>query len=101
MKARIYKPSKSAMQSGFARMGQWVLECEPSSARTPESLMGWVSSGDTQAQIRLKFENLEDAQNYAQDHGIEYTVSAPRSRKIRPRNYSDNFRYVPPGDQKA
>jgi len=43
MLARIYRPAKSAMQSGPARGKDWVLEFEPASARNPEPLMGWTA----------------------------------------------------------
>ncbi|MCB1531344.1 MAG: ETC complex I subunit [Alphaproteobacteria bacterium] len=99
MKARIYKPSKSAMQSGRAHLEDWVLEYEPNTSRTPEALMGWVSSGDTRGQVKMKFQTLQDAEAFAQSKGIEYTVSGPKDRKVKPRNYGDNFRYVPPTEQ--
>ena len=41
MRARIYKPTKNAMQSGKARTKQWVLEYEQETARTVDPLMGW------------------------------------------------------------
>lgn len=101
MKARIYKPSKSAMQSGHAGGESWRLEYEPNTNKGPEPLMGWTASGDTLGQVSLKFQTLEDAVAYAQKKGIEYTVLQSKPRKIKPRNYSDNFRYIPPQDQES
>ena len=98
MKARIYKPSKSAMQSGFAKTGSWVLEYETTTARIPESLMGWTASGDTLNQVRVRFDTLEEALAFAEKKGIAYTVSMPHTRSVKPRNYGDNFRYIPPGE---
>jgi hypothetical protein len=95
MKARIYKPSKTAMQSGRGRMEKWVLEYEPSTARTPESLMGWTASGDTTNQVCLKFNSLEEAKAFAEKSGLAYSVLKPRERRVKPRNYSQNFRYIP------
>lgn len=100
MKARIYKPSKSAMQSGRGHLDQWVLEYESSTAKTPENLMGWVSSGDTFGQVSVKFSTLEAAEQFAQEKGLEYSILKPRDRKIKPRNYGDNFKYVPAEKQK-
>ena len=100
MKARIYRPSKSTMQSGLARTGKWVLEYEQATPREPEALMGWSSCADTLSQISMKFDTLKAAQSFAQEKGLEYTVLAERSRKIKPRNYGDNFRYIPPEDKK-
>ena len=33
MSARIFSPAKTAMQSGKAKTGHWVLEFDPESAR--------------------------------------------------------------------
>ena len=93
IKAKIYKPSKSAMQSGRAKTGQWLLEYERLAPLGPESLMGWTASGDTLNQVRLKFDTLQDAIARAEKEGFEYTVQKPHERKVKPRNYSDNFVY--------
>ncbi len=96
MKARIYQQSKNAMQSGRAKTTGWLLEVESPAAKTPDPLMGWTQSTDTLGQVRMKFATLESAQAYASEHGLEVSVLPPRTRKIRPRNYVDNFRYIPP-----
>ena len=46
MEALIYKPAKTAMQSGLANSKQWVLEFTPEVARGMDSMMGWTSSSD-------------------------------------------------------
>ena len=84
------------MQSGQGKTHLWVLEYETCSPRVPESLMGWVSSDDTYNQVRLKFETLKDAEAYAKKRGWEYTVAKSHERKVKPRNYTDNFKYRPP-----
>ena len=94
MKARIFRPSKSATQSGLGKTEEWVLEYEPPTARKPEPLMGWTASGDTLNQVRLKFPSLDEAKAYAEKKELEYTVREPKQRRVRPRNYGDNFRYV-------
>ncbi|MDW4498457.1 ETC complex I subunit [Sulfitobacter sp. D35] len=93
MRARIYRPARTAMQSGTARTRDWVLDFPQSSAREVDPLMGWTSSDDTQAQVRLRFETKEAALEYARDHGIEVDVFEPKSRKpnIRPGGYGENF----------
>lgn len=97
MKVRIFKPSKNAMQSGRGTTnGKWVLEYEPETRRVPEPLMGWTASGDTLNQVRLGFKSAEDAVAYAQAKGWDYTVLPPHERRVVPRNYTDNFRYIPP-----
>lgn len=96
MKVRIYKPAKSAMQSGRAKTGQWVLEYETISKRQPEPLMGWCSSNDTLNQVLLKFDTVEQAVAFAEDKGWDYSVATDHIRKVRPRNYVDNFVYRGP-----
>lgn len=93
MRARIYQPSRNAMQSGMGKTHQWLLEFAQNSAREVDPLMGWTSSSDTQSQVRLRFETREEAEAYAQQHGIAYTVVEPTPRKanIRIRGYGENF----------
>ncbi|WP_434619346.1 ETC complex I subunit [Tabrizicola sp. M-4] len=93
MRARIYQPAKTAMQSGTAKAKGWVLEFAPASAREVDPLMGWTSSDDTQAQVKLRFDTREAAEAYATSKGIEFDVIEPKERKpvIRPRGYGENF----------
>ena len=93
MLARIYKPSRSAMQSGRGSTKHWVLEFEPERPRTVEPLMGWTSSADMRSQILLEFETCEEAVAYAEKHQISYQVFEPHTPKARPKSYSDNFRF--------
>ena len=95
MTARIFSPSKNAMQSGRARTGQWVLEFERETPRRIEPLMGYTSSSDMKSQIRLDFDSLEDAVAYAEREGLAYHVEpAPPARKARRvMSYSDNFAF--------
>ena len=93
MRARIYQPAKTAMQSGTAKTHSWVLEYAPAAAREVDPLMGWTSSGDTQTQVKLRFASREEALAYAEAQGIEAVVTEPRPRRaiIRPRGYGENF----------
>ena len=91
MFARIYRPSKTAMQSGRAKTHDWVLEFEPASARIPDPLMGWSSSRDMNAQVRLKFETREEAVAYATRHGIPFQVTEPKVGRKIIKAYADNF----------
>jgi hypothetical protein len=93
MRARIYQPAKTAMQSGTAKAKGWVLEFIPASAREVDPLMGWTSSSDTQSQVRLRFDSQAAAEEYARQNGIEYGVTEPKPRKpnIRQRGYGENF----------
>jgi NADH dehydrogenase len=93
MPARIYKPARTAMQSGYARTTHWVLEFPNEGGREVDPLMGWTSSADTQAQVKLTFPSKEAALEYAEEHGIEVVVQEPHDRKpnIRPGGYAENF----------
>ena len=93
MLARIYRPAKTAMQSGRGKSLSWRLEFEPAAARTIDPLMGWTSSDDTQSQVRLRFETRKQAEDYAREKGLEFEVIEPHSRapNVRPRGYGENF----------
>ena len=93
MRARIYQPAKTAMQSGTAKAKGWVLEFAPASARSVDPLMGWTSSDDMDAQVRLRFETREAAEAYANARGREFDVVDPHARaaNIRAGGYGENF----------
>ena len=93
MPARIYKPTRSAMQSGKGKSQEWVFEFEQATERVADPLMGWTSSDDTSTQVKLKFDSLEEAEAYAKRKGIAYTVQAEAPVKIQKKSYSDNFKF--------
>ncbi len=101
MSVRIYHPAKTAMQSGQsgqsgrAKNARWILEYETAAKREPDSLMGWTGAEDTLGQVRLRFNTREAAVAFANKKDWAYTVQEPHQRKIKARNYGDNFRYVP------
>lgn len=93
MRARIYQPSRNAMQSGMGKTKTWVLEFAQASAREIDPLMGWTSSDDTQSQVRLRFDSKEAALAYASERALEVTVQEPKTRKpiVRAGGYGENF----------
>lgn len=93
MQARIYQPARSAMTSGMGNTHAWVLELEASEARRIDPLMGWTGSGDTDTQVRLRFESAEAAVAFARQHGLAYSLAQPQRRghQIRPLGYAGNF----------
>ena len=93
MTARIYKPSKTAMQSGRANTKAWVLDFEPQEPRQVEPLMGWTSSGDMNQEVRLRFDSKEEAIAYCERHGIAYQVFEDKPPSRRGISYSDNFAF--------
>lgn len=92
MPARIYQRPKNAMQSGKARIQEWLLEFDPAEAKRPDPVMGWAGSGDTQSQVTLKFSSQHDALAYAEKHGIAAVVHATPARRLKIQAYADNFR---------
>ena len=94
MVARIYKPAKTAMQSGRALTKEWVLDYEPEEPRIVEPLMGWTSSGDMKQQLRLRFETKDEAVAYCERNGIAYEVFETPPHKLPRISYSDNFAFT-------
>ena len=92
MTARIYLPARTAMQSGQGK-DKWILEFEPETPRAIEPLMGWTSSSDMKAQVRLRFATKEEAIAYAEREGVAYRVEEPKPVKRKIVSYSDNFRH--------
>ena len=93
MRVRIFKPAKNEMQSGRAKTREWQLDYEPEQPRTVEPLMGWTSSFDTRAQVKLRFETKEEAIAYCERNGIAYQVSEDKPSARRAMSYSDNFAF--------
>ena len=89
-KAKIYKPTKTAMQSGTRNSKIWLLVYEVlNNGINP--LMGWETSNDTMSEIKLEFPSKEQAINYAKRNNIDYYVVEPQKRKIIKKSYADNF----------
>jgi len=93
MLARIFRPSKTAMQSGHAKTREWMLQFEPESARLPDPLMGWAQSKDMNGQVRLAFDTQEEAIAYAQKHGIAFQITEPKTPTRIIKAYADNFAF--------
>jgi hypothetical protein len=90
---RIFRPAKTAMQSGVGNTREWVMEFEPTLPKSHDPLMGWTSSADTREQVHLRFASEAEAVAYAERQGYRYSLSEPHSHKIRPKSYADNFKY--------
>ena len=89
-KAKIYKPSKTAMQSGTKKFDKWIIEFITEKPGI-NPLMGWESSSDTMSEVKLEFSTKELAINYAKKIKIEYEIIEPKKRKIVKKSYADNF----------
>jgi hypothetical protein len=93
MLARIFRPSKSAMQSGKAKTQEWVLEFEPAAAKVSDPLMGWTQTRDSNGQVRLVFETQDEAVAYATRHGIAFEVLTRKDPPKIIKAYADNFAF--------
>ncbi len=94
MLARIFRPSKTAMQSGKQKTQDWVLEFEATDARRSDPLMGWTQTSDTSSsQLRLSFETKAEAVRYADQHGVAFQLIDPKPAKRILKAYADNFAF--------
>jgi hypothetical protein len=96
MLARIFRPAKTAMQSGRGQTDLWVLEYEPEAPLKVDPLMGYTSSSDMRRQIRLEFASSAEAVAYAERNHIPYRLFEEHERAPKKLSYSDNFRFNRP-----
>ncbi len=89
-KAKIYKPSKTAMQSGLKKFDKWIIEFITKKPGI-NPLMGWESSTDTYSELKLEFQSKELALEYAKKNKIDFELVEPKERKIVKKSYADNF----------
>tara|TARA_B100001123_G_scaffold61717_1_gene67385 strand:- start:650 stop:931 length:282 start_codon:yes stop_codon:yes gene_type:complete len=89
-KAIIYKPSKTAMQSGFAKSDKWIIDYITKQPGI-NPLMGWESSTDTLTELKLEFTTKEKAIEYAKKNKIQFEIIDEKKRKIVKKSYADNF----------
>ena len=89
-KAKIYKPSKTAMQSGLKKFDKWLIEFITEKPGI-NPLMGWESSTDTFDELKLEFSTKELAIEYANKNKIDYELIESNKRKIVKKSYADNF----------
>jgi NADH dehydrogenase (ubiquinone) Fe-S protein 4 len=89
-KAKIYKPTKTAMQSGNRNTKKWLLEFDTLDTGV-NPLMGWESSKDTMSEVKLEFSTRVQAIDYAKKNNLDYYIIEPQKHKIIKKSYSDNF----------
>ncbi|MGB8364367.1 MAG: ETC complex I subunit [Rhizomicrobium sp.] len=93
MRARIFEPAKSAMQSGKALTKKWMLEFEPEQPLEIDPLMGWTSSSDMRRQVQLEFDTSDEAVAFCKKHNIPYQLFEAHRPVPHPKSYGDNFRF--------
>ena len=91
MTIKIYKPSKTAMQSGIKKTKKWLAEYVSEADNIKDSLMGWNSSHDTQSQIKIFFDTKKQAINWAKKNNYQFFVQDSKIKKIKPKSYASNF----------
>jgi len=91
MTIKIYKPSKSSMQSGLGKTKQWLAEYISEKDKTKDSLMGWNSSSDTKEQIKIFFDTKEQAIEWSKKNNEQFIVIEPKERKIKPKKLCIKF----------
>ena len=72
-KAKIYKPTKSPMQSGVKKFDKWIIEFVTKEPGV-NPLMGWESSTDTLTELKLEFKSKDLAIIYAKKNKIDYEL---------------------------
>ena len=92
MKAKIYKPSKTAMQSGRSKFNKWVLKIPGNKNQIRDTMMGWNGGSNTSSQIQLNFKSKEEAIHYAESNNIDYEVLETSVRRVISKSYADNFK---------
>ena len=93
MKVKIYKPYKTATQSGLSKFKHWIIEFPKDNNLGPEPLMGWQKSDNTYKQVQLKFDSLKQALLYVEKKKIDYILIKEKEKKFKKKSYSDNFKY--------
>ena len=89
-KAKIYKPSKTAMQSCIKKYDKWIMEFVTENPGI-NPLMGWESSTDTYTELKLEFSTKENAIEYAKKNKIDFEIIDSKIKKINKKSYADNF----------
>ena len=90
---RIYKPAKTAMQSGRAKTKNWIAEYISKDSLEKDSLMGWNVSKDTNSQIKIFFNTKSEAIKWAKKNNFQFEIINYQERKIIPKKYADNFAF--------
>ena len=89
-KVKIYKPTRTAMQSGKGNTKKWLLEFDTLDNGV-DPLMGWESSKDTMSEVKIEFLTKDQAINYAKKNDLDFYIIEPQKRKIIIKSYSNNF----------
>ena len=97
MTARIYKwPARNCDAAGHVPRATGCWNLAGPTAVDPNRMMGWTSSADTKAQVRLSFATKEEAVAFTTRHGIAFRLEEPQTTTVRPKSYAENFKFGRP-----
>jgi len=91
MKAVILQPSKCLTQSGRALKKYLLIAVDAKDKRYHELNNNWTGCSDPNAQIKMQFDTLEDAVNFAKQNNIEYEYIKANLPKPPKKSYASNF----------
>ena len=94
MTIKIYKPSKSSMQSGLGKTKQWLAEYISEKDKIKDTLMGWNSSLDTKEQIKMFFDTKEQAIEWSKKNNQQFMIVEPKERKIKPKTMHQILKWI-------
>jgi len=87
----IFKPTKSAMQSGLNASKRWCLSNNEINETFISSKFCWTGSSNPEKQIKLYFDDLESAINFAETNNYKYEILEPNKRRLIKKSYAENF----------
>ena len=80
------------MQSGIKNTKKWYLESMDINERSLNLSFDWSSSKNIEDQIKISFNDLQSAINFAEKNNLDYEVFVPNQSKQILKSYSDNFK---------
>lgn len=87
----IFKPPKSAMQSGLNNSKKWCLCNNEINESFMSSKFCWNGTSNPEKKIKLFFENLDSAINFAKKNNYDYEILKPNKRTLIKKSYAENF----------
>ena len=93
-KVKIFRPAKTAMQSGKAKTKRWKLEYVREAAMRPDPVMGWNTMQTTLPQVHLWFDTKEEALAYAKAKQLSVELIEPELPQVPPKSYAENFAFT-------
>ena len=87
----IFKPTKSAMQSGLNNSKKWCLTNKDVNESFISSKYCWNGSSNPEKQIKIFFDDLDSAVNFAKKNNYNFEVLKPNLKTLIKKSYAENF----------